>query len=59
MAKQIEGVYENIIACATKEFLNKGYVDASLRTIATEAHTQQQVQSIPDLATKRDFLRQL
>lgn len=39
MAKQIEGVYENIIACATKEFLNKGYVDASLRTIATEAHT--------------------
>lgn len=39
MAKQIEGVYENIIACATKEFLNKGYADASLRTIATEAHT--------------------
>lgn len=58
MAKQIEGVYENIIACATKEFLNKGYADASLRTIATEAH-KQQVQSIPDLATKRDFLRQL
>lgn len=39
MAKQIEGVYENIIACATKEFLNKGYADASLRTIAAEAHT--------------------
>lgn len=58
MAKQIEGVYENIIACATKEFLNKGYADASLRTIAAE-DTQQQVQSIPDLATKRDFLKQL
>lgn len=39
MAKQIEDVYENIIACATKEFLNKGYADASLRTIAAEAHT--------------------
>lgn len=39
MAKQIEGVYENIIACATKEFLNKGYADASLRTIAAKAHT--------------------
>lgn len=39
LAKQIEGVYENIIACATKEFLNKGYADASLRTIAAEAHT--------------------
>lgn len=58
MAKQIEGVYENIIACATKEFLNKGYADASLRTIATEAHTTTG-SSIPDLATKRDFLRQL
>jgi len=34
MAKQIEGVYENILECATKEFLEKGYTDASLRTIA-------------------------
>lgn len=59
MAKQIEGVYENIIACATKEFLNKGYVDASLRTIATEAHTTTGSIYTPDLATKRDFLRQL
>lgn len=37
MAKQIEGVSERIEACAKKEFLEKGYVDASLRTIAAEA----------------------
>lgn len=37
MAKQIEGVSEKIEACAKKEFLEKGYVDASLRTIAAEA----------------------
>ena len=39
MAKQIEGVYENILKCARKEFLEKGYIDASLRTIAQEADT--------------------
>lgn len=39
MAKQIEGVYEKVIACAKKEFLEKGFVDASLRTIAQEAGT--------------------
>lgn len=39
MAKQIEGVYENILECATKEFLEKGYTDASLRTIAANADT--------------------
>ena len=39
MAKQIEGVYEAVIACAKKEFLEKGYTDASLRTIAQEAGT--------------------
>ena len=39
MAKQIEGVAERIIAAAKKEFLDKGYVDASLRTIAAEADT--------------------
>ena len=39
MAKQIEGVYENILECATKEFLEKGYTDASLRTIAANAGT--------------------
>lgn len=37
MAKQREGVYERIIECARKEFLEKGYMDASLRTIATQA----------------------
>lgn len=39
MAKQIEGVYEAVLACAKKEFLEKGYKDASLRTIAQEAGT--------------------
>ena len=36
MAKQIEGVYENVLRCAKKEFLAKGFKDASLRTIAKE-----------------------
>lgn len=39
MAKQIEGVYEKLFACATKKFLEKGYMDASLREIAREAGT--------------------
>ena len=39
MAKQIEGVSERIIACAKAEFLDKGYTDASLRTIAAAAET--------------------
>ena len=39
MAKQIEGVAERIIAAAKQEFLEKGYVDASLRTIAAAAET--------------------
>lgn len=39
MAKQKEGVYERIIQCAAREFLAKGFTDASLRTIAAEANT--------------------
>ena len=39
MAKQLEGVAERIIAAAKQEFLDKGYVDASLRTIAAAADT--------------------
>lgn len=39
MAKQIEGVSERILACAKQEFLDKGYTDASLRTIAAAADT--------------------
>ena len=39
LAKQIEGVYEAVLECAKKEFLEKGYKDASLRTIAKEAGT--------------------
>lgn len=39
MAKQIEGVYEKVLECAKKEFLERGFKDASLRTIAQEAGT--------------------
>lgn len=39
MSKPIEGVSEKIETCAKKEFLDKGYVDASLHTIAAEAGT--------------------
>lgn len=39
MAKQREGVYERILQCAGKEFLEKGYANASLRTIAQAAGT--------------------
>lgn len=39
MAKQIEGIAERIIAAAKQEYLDKGYVDASLRTIAAAADT--------------------
>ena len=39
MAKQIEGVSERVLACAKAEFLDKGYTEASLRTIAAAAGT--------------------
>lgn len=39
MAKQIEGVAERVLACAKQEFLEKGYTEASLRTIASAAGT--------------------
>lgn len=39
MAKQIEGVYERVLDCAKEEFLEHGYKDASLRTIAAKAET--------------------
>lgn len=39
MAKQVEGVYERVLECAEKEFLEKGYTNASLRVIAANADT--------------------
>ena len=39
MTKPIEGVSEKILACAKQEFLEKGYSEASLRTIAAQADT--------------------
>ena len=39
MTKQMEGVSEKIIACAKAEFLQKGFGEASLRTIAAKAGT--------------------
>lgn len=58
MAKQIEGVYEKLFACATREFLEKGYKDASLREIAREAEPAP-APSTPALAIRRDCLRPL
>lgn len=39
MTKLVEGVSEKILACAKEEFLEKGFSDASLRTIAAKAGT--------------------
>ena len=39
MAKQIEGVADRILIAARQEFLEKGYVEASLRSIAAAAET--------------------
>ena len=39
MTRPVEGVSEKILACAKEEFLEKGYSDASLRTIAAKAGT--------------------
>jgi AcrR family transcriptional regulator len=37
MASRVEGFDEKILACAKEEFLNKGYTEASIRTIAQNA----------------------
>lgn len=37
MASRVEGFDEKILLCAKEEFLEKGYADASLRTIAQNA----------------------
>ena len=39
MAKQKAGVYDRVLECAREEFLSKGFLDASLRTIAQAADT--------------------
>ncbi len=39
MRKRFEGVQERIIECAVAEFLEKGYTQASLRSIAQKAET--------------------
>lgn len=39
MASRIEGVSERLLDCATQEFLEKGYQNASLRNIADAAKT--------------------
>lgn len=39
MRNRIEGVYERVVACAKEEFLEKGYMEASLRAIAEKAET--------------------
>lgn len=39
MTKQAEGISEKLLTCAKEEFLQKGFADASLRTIAANAGT--------------------
>ena len=39
VTKPVEGVSERILSCAKEEFLEKGFQDASLRTIAAKAGT--------------------
>ena len=39
VAKQIEGAYDAVLARTKEEFLDKGYQEASLRTIAQKAGT--------------------
>ena len=49
MAKQIEGVSERILACAKEEFLEKGFSEASLRSIAAKADTTSQKTTITQI----------
>ena len=49
MAKQKPGVYDRVLECAKEEFLSKGFLDASLRTIAQEGTS---TGSIPALGIK-------
>lgn len=53
MAKQVEGISEKVELCAKKEFLEKGYVDASLRR-----RERRPERSIPDMVEKKDFFQQ-
>ena len=39
MAKQKVGVYDKVLECAKEEFLSRGFLDASLRSIAQAADT--------------------
>lgn len=57
MAKQVEGISEKVELCAKKEFLEKGYVDASLRTIAAEAGTTTGT-IYSHMVEKKDFFQQ-
>ena len=56
MAKQKSGVYDRVLECAKEEFLSKGFLDASLRTIAQEADTttgSAMARNSPSLSPKR------
>lgn len=47
MAKQKAGVYDKVLECAKEEFLSKGFLDASLRTIAQAADTSTRLYLYP------------
>ena len=58
MSKPLEGVSEKIETCAKKEFLEKGYVDASFGILLQKPELRR-VQFIPGMVEKKDFLVQL
>ena len=53
MAKQIEGVYENVLRCARQEFLEKGFALASCGT-SPKRREPAPAPFIPALLTRRD-----
>lgn len=55
MTKPIEGVSERILSCAKEGFLEKGYADASLRTLR-QKQRQPRVLFIPGSGTRKDCL---
>ena len=54
MASRVEEFDEKILACAKEEFLEKGYTDASIRTIA-KMLVSAPAQYIRGIQIKRDY----
>ena len=55
MTKQVEGVYERVLACAKEEFLEKRFFQIIIKNNCSKRLTQQQERYIPDLVARRDY----